>query len=167
MTDTLTTASRERTAIIDVGSNSVRLVIFGRGKRAPIPMLNEKAFCELGLGVAETGKLNPEGVEQALSTMQRFQWLMDASEVTQTIAFATAAVRYASDGPDFVKMVKKQTGISLRVLSGEKEAELAGRGVLFGIPEAHGVTADMGGSSLELRDPFADNSVGAAWAGKF
>lgn len=150
MTDTLTEASRERTAIIDVGSNSVRLVIFGRGKRAPIPMLNEKAFCELGLGVAETGKLNPEGVEQALSTMQRFKWLMDASDVTRTIAFATAAVRYASDGPDFVKTVKKQTGISLRVLSGEKEAELAGRGVLFGIPEAHGVTADMGGSSLEL-----------------
>lgn len=150
MTDTLTPAGRERTAIIDVGSNSVRLVIFGQGTRAPIPMLNEKAFCELGLGVAETGKLNPEGVKQALSTLRRFKWLIDAGSATTTIAFATAAVRYASDGPDFVARAEQETGISLRVLSGEKEAELAGRGVLFGIPDAHGIAADMGGSSLEL-----------------
>lgn len=150
MTDSLPEAAVDRTAIIDVGSNSVRLVIFGEGARAPLAMLNEKAFCELGLGVAETGKLNPKGVKQALATIQRYRWLISANKVSKIIAFATAAVRYAEDGPAFVEMVRDRTGISLDVLSGEKEAELAGRGVFFGIPDAAGVAGDMGGSSLEL-----------------
>jgi exopolyphosphatase/guanosine-5'-triphosphate,3'-diphosphate pyrophosphatase len=150
MTDLLNEAASTRTAIVDVGSNSVRLVIFGHGDRAPLPMLNEKAFCALGLGVAETRKLNPNGVKQAFDTLKRFKWVIDACGVGRTVAFATAAVRDAEDGADFVANVEAQTGITLRVLSGEKEAEFAGRGVLFGIPGANGVAADMGGSSLEL-----------------
>ncbi len=150
MTNQKTGAEAERTAIIDVGSNSVRLVIFGGGVRAPLLMLNEKAFCELGLGVAETGKLNPMGVKQALATIRRFQWLINASRVTKIVAFTTAAVRYASDGAAFVSMIEAETGILLEVLSGAREAELAGRGVFFGIPRAAGVAGDMGGSSLEL-----------------
>lgn len=158
MTDTPTDARAGRTAIIDVGSNSVRLVIFGHSERAPLPLLNEKAFCELGLGVSETGTLNPAGVEQAIATLKRFARLIEACGVSRQIAFATAAVRDATDGPAFVAMVRSTTGIALRVLSGEKEAELAGLGVLFGMPQANGVTADMGGSSLELV-PLKDGRV--------
>jgi len=150
MTEKPSDANAETTAIIDVGSNSVRLVIFGQSERAPLPMLNEKAFCSLGKGVGTTGQLNPDGVEHALDTLKRFRWLAKICGVSRTIAFATAAVRDATDGPEFVRQVKKDTGFELRVLSGAEEAGMAGQGILFGIPAADGVVADMGGSSLEL-----------------
>ncbi|WP_417519980.1 Ppx/GppA family phosphatase [Minwuia sp.] len=150
MPDTLTATGTDRTAVIDVGSNSVRLVIFGDNERAPLAMLNEKAFCSLGKGVSSTGKLNPDGVEHALQTLKRFEWIASVSGVRRIQAFATAAVRDAGDGADFVSRVQAECRISLKVLSGEEEARLAGMGVLFGIPDADGIVADMGGSSLEL-----------------
>lgn len=150
MPDTLTAAVEAPTAIIDVGSNSVRIVILGRCTRAPLTMINEKAVCGLGQGVSETGILNPEGVEQAIATINRFVWLSERANVRKTIAFATAAVRDAGDGPAFIERVRRETGQELIILSGEQEARLAGLGVLYGIPDADGVVADMGGSSLEL-----------------
>lgn len=150
MPDTLTAAVEAPTAIIDVGSNSVRLVIFGRCTRAPLTMINEKAVCGLGQGVSENGHLNAEGVEQAIATINRFVWLSKRAGVRRIVAFATAAVRDAGDGPAFIERVRRETGQELSVLSGEQEARLAGLGVLYGIPDADGVVADMGGSSLEL-----------------
>lgn len=151
MPDTIAAlGSVERIAVIDVGSNSVRLVIFGDCARAPLNMLNERAFCALGKGLPETGHLSPEGVQSAIATLKRFAWMMQVTCVDRTVAFATSAVRDAVDGPAFVERVAVECGIDLEVLSGEGESRLAAFGVLFGLPEARGIVGDLGGSSLEL-----------------
>ena len=168
MPDTMTARSEsDRIAVVDVGSNSVRLVIFGDCERAPLTMLNERAFCSLGRGLGKSGKLNPKGVDYALRTLRRFDWMSRAAGASRIHAFATAAVRDAEDGPDFVQRAREETGIDLRVLTGEEEANLAGLGVLFGLPDAQGVVGDLGGSSLELApisggrvDPGATLPVG-------
>lgn len=159
MPDTMTAIPEsDRIAVVDVGSNSVRLVIFGDCERAPLAMLNERAFCSLGRGLGKTGRLNPKGVDYAIRTLKRFSWMSHAAGASRIHAFATAAVRDAEDGPDFVERAETETGISLRVLTGPEEANLAGMGVLFGLPEAQGVVGDLGGSSLELA-PVRDSGV--------
>lgn len=137
-------------AVIDVGSNSVRLVHFRLEGRALWPIFNEKVMAGLGRGVRETHRLNPEGVEIALRALKRFQRLLDAKGVAERHVVATAAVRNAEDGPDFVARVAELTGFEIRTLSGEDEAELSAAGVIAGIPDADGVMGDLGGSSLEL-----------------
>lgn len=137
-------------AVIDVGSNSVRLVHFRIEGRALWPVFNEKTSAGLGKGVAETGKLNPDGVESALRTLRRFSILLDAKGVTERVVLATAAVRDAEDGPKFIKRAKKEAGVIIGVLSGQDEARLAGMGVIAGAPDATGAAADLGGASLEI-----------------
>ncbi|WP_421791410.1 Ppx/GppA family phosphatase [Hyphobacterium sp.] len=137
-------------AVIDIGSNSVRLVHFRLEGRALWPVFNEKTSAGLGRGVGETGMLHPDGVEQAMRTLRRFASLLDAKGVSERTVFATAAVREAKDGKAFLKRLKKETGFKGKVLSGEEEARLAALGVLAGAPNAMGAAADLGGSSLEL-----------------
>ncbi len=137
-------------AVIDVGSNSVRLVHFRVEGRSLWPIFNEKVMAGLGRGVHDTGKLHPEGREIALRALKRFQRLMDAKGVSDRHVVATAAVRNASDGPDFIEAVAERTGLTVRVLSGEDEARLSAMGVCAGIPDAQGLMGDLGGSSLEL-----------------
>lgn len=137
-------------AVIDVGSNSIRLVHFRLEGRAIWPIFNEKVMAALGEGVRKTGRLNPDGVETALRALKRFQRILDAKSVSDRLVVATAAVREAEDGSAFVDRVAEETGIEIRVLSGKEEGELSARGLVTGIPDAHGVTGDLGGSSLEL-----------------
>ncbi|GJL97160.1 MAG: exopolyphosphatase [Hyphobacterium sp.] len=137
-------------AVIDIGSNSVRLVHFRMEGRALWPVFNEKTSAGLGRGLGTTGKLNAEGVKSALRTLRRFSILLDAKGVSERIAFATAAVRDATDGPDFIKRAREEAGIDIDVLSGPGEARMAAMGVLAGAPNATGATADLGGSSLEI-----------------
>lgn len=137
-------------AVIDVGSNSVRLVLFRLEGRALWPIFNEKVSAGLGKGLGKTGKLNPDGAETAARALKRFAALLDAKKIRERYAVATAAVRAAEDGPDFVSRVKDDTGIVIEVISGEEEARLSALGVLAGIPDADGVAGDLGGSSLEL-----------------
>ena len=137
-------------AVIDVGSNSVRLVQFRVEGRALWPVFNEKTMAGLGKGAPETGRLNPEGVGAALRALKRFSMLLDARGVSERRAVGTAAVRVCKDGPDFVKRVRKETGIKIEVLTGEEEGRRSALGVLAGLGEADGVTGDLGGSSLEL-----------------
>ncbi|MEE2524793.1 Ppx/GppA family phosphatase [Hyphobacterium sp. HN65] len=137
-------------AVIDVGSNSIRLVHFRLEGRALWPVFNEKTSAELGKGVGETGKLNPEGVESALRTLRRFTILLDAKGVSERIVFATAAVRDAEDGPVFVRRAKEEAGVKIKVLTGKQEALMSALGVVAGIPNATGAAADLGGSSLEI-----------------
>ena len=106
----------------------------------------------LGRGFAETGKLNPKGRERALQALGRFAMLGEAMGVSPLTAVATAAVREASDGPDFVETVKRETGIDLWVIDGEEEARLSAQGVLLGWPDAEGLICDIGGSSMELAE---------------
>jgi exopolyphosphatase/guanosine-5'-triphosphate,3'-diphosphate pyrophosphatase len=137
-------------AVIDIGSNSVRLVIYRVEGRATAPILNEKVLAGLGRGVSETGKLNPEGVRRALEALKRFRLLVDAIGVETVHAVATAAIRDAIDGPDFVQTIFDQTGFKVKILAGREEGRLSALGVLAGAPGAGGVAGDLGGSSLEL-----------------
>ncbi|MFT4936138.1 MAG: exopolyphosphatase/guanosine-5'-triphosphate,3'-diphosphate pyrophosphatase [Pseudoalteromonas distincta] len=137
-------------AVIDVGSNSVRLVIYRLEGRAIWTVYNEKALAGLGRDMAETGCLSPEGVEVALGALRRFRAILQDWAPDDIIAVATAAVREAEDGPAFADHVRQDLGLPLRVLSGEEEAYFAAAGVLAGHPAASGLVGDLGGSSLEL-----------------
>lgn len=136
--------------MIDIGSNSVRLVVFDGLSRAPIPLFNEKVFAALGKTVGETGRLNPAGVEQAFSTLTRFSLLLKAMNVGSCHVVATAAVRDATDGPAFLQEVKARSELDVTIISGEEEGRLSAEGVLSGIPDAEGLMGDMGGGSVEL-----------------
>jgi exopolyphosphatase/guanosine-5'-triphosphate,3'-diphosphate pyrophosphatase len=151
-----------RSAVVDLGSNSVRLVIFeGRG-RNPAAIFNEKAVLRLGRGLQQSGLLNQEGVGQAVAVMRRYAAIASAMQAAPFEVLATAAVRDASNGPDFVAALHAELpGIPIRVLSGQQEAAFSAAGLLCGIPSAEGILADIGGGSLEVVH-LADGAVQAA-----
>ncbi|HTU11016.1 MAG TPA: Ppx/GppA family phosphatase [Allosphingosinicella sp.] len=136
-------------AIIDIGSNSVRLVVYSGATRIPSVIFNEKVLAGLGRGVAETGAIIPEAEARALAALERFALLVKQMQVVRTRTVATAAVREASNGAAFLNKVKA-LGLEPRILSGEEEGKRAGQGVLSAIPEADGIVGDLGGGSLEL-----------------
>ncbi|MHA3977458.1 Ppx/GppA phosphatase family protein [Halovulum sp. GXIMD14794] len=139
-----------RVGVVDVGSNSVRLVVFDGVARSPAYFYNEKILCGLGKGLQETGRLNPEGRVRAMNALRRFGALAEAMQVSSLTGIATAAVRDAEDGPEFCRDVQAMTGLALQVASGEEEALLSAKGVLLGWPQATGVVCDIGGASMEL-----------------
>lgn len=141
---------QRRVAVIDIGSNSIRLVAFQGPQRVPVPIFNEKVLCGLARGLGETGHLNPAGVESALKNLERFAKLAAAMQSDEIAMLATAAVREAEDGPAFVAEVLRRTGCDIRVLEGEEEARYSAEGVLAGAPLAEGIMGDLGGGSLEL-----------------
>jgi exopolyphosphatase/guanosine-5'-triphosphate,3'-diphosphate pyrophosphatase len=136
--------------VVDVGSNSVRLVVFDGAARSPAYFYNEKILCGLGAGLRETGKLNPKGKARALSAIKRFQLLAKGMGIPPLTAVATAAMREAQDGPAFREEILQETGLSLWVIDGQEEARLSAQGVLLGWPDADGMICDIGGSSMEL-----------------
>lgn len=140
----------DRIAVIDIGSNSIRIVAYDGLKRAPLPILNEKVQCALGKGLSRTGRLNPDGVKLALANLQRFRRLADGLGIDRVEVLATAAVREADDGDAFIAEVERLAGLKVQVVAGEEEARLAAQGVLFGGPHADGLIGDMGGGSVEL-----------------
>ncbi len=140
-----------RCAVVDLGSNSVRLVVFeGRG-RNPVVIFNEKAVLRLGRGMQASNRLNAQGVTQALQVMTRYGAIARAMGAAPLEILATAAVRDAANGPEFVATLERLLpGVPIRVLSGPEEADLSAAGILCGIPDADGMLADIGGGSLEL-----------------
>lgn len=149
-----------RIAVIDVGSNSVRMVVFDSADRTPAIFFNEKILCGLGEELGKTGRLSTKGKTRALKALRRFKALADGMQGLSIVdAVGTAALREAADGPDFVDQVAVETGLALRVASGADEARLAAQGVMLGEPQADGVVADIGGASMELID-VADGQVG-------
>jgi exopolyphosphatase / guanosine-5'-triphosphate,3'-diphosphate pyrophosphatase len=151
-------------AVIDIGSNSVRLVIYRVEGRANAPILNEKVLAGLGRGVSQTKRLDPASVTRALEALVRFRYLLDALNIKAIYAVATAAVREAEDGPEFVAKIKELTGFDVTIISGAEEGRLASLGVLAGAPGAGGVAGDLGGSSLELVTLTPDGpSQGESW----
>jgi exopolyphosphatase/guanosine-5'-triphosphate,3'-diphosphate pyrophosphatase len=154
-----------RVGVIDVGSNSVRLVVFDGAARSPAYFFNEKILCGLGAGLSETGRLSPEGRKRAMVALRRFAILARGMEVNSLTAVATAAVREASDGPAFEAEVEAATGLKLWVIDGTEEARLSGQGVLLGWPEAEGLMCDIGGSSMELAE-LSGGAVGGTVSGR-
>lgn len=138
--------------VIDIGSNSVRLVVYDCLSRAPTPIFNEKAMCGLGRNVAITGMLPEDGVAQALSSLKRFRVIANVIGVESMWALATAAARDAINGPAFIAEAENILGIKVELISGEREALLAAKGVISGVYEPDGIVADLGGGSLELID---------------
>jgi exopolyphosphatase/guanosine-5'-triphosphate,3'-diphosphate pyrophosphatase len=138
-------------AIIDVGSNSVRLVVYAGSPRVPFILFNEKVLAGLGEGLALSGELSVTSQDRALAALRRFHILTRQMDVGQVRVVATAAVRDAFNGAAFLGRIR-DIGFEPEVLSGEQEARMAGQGVLSAIPEADGIVGDLGGGSLELVD---------------
>ena len=141
--------NRANRAIIDIGSNTVRLVLYGGSPRAPVVLFNEKVAARLGREIAETGRLAYAAVESAMGGLRRYALVLAELKIDTVDVVATAAVREAANGSHFVTMVEA-LGFSVRILSGEDEARISASGVLGAFPGAHGVVADLGGGSLEL-----------------
>ena len=148
-----------RVGVVDVGSNSVRLVVFDGAARSPAYFYNEKIMCGLGAGLGQTGRLNPEGRARALSALDRFKHLADGMGLPELTVVATAAVRDAEDGPAFVAEVRERTGLKIWIIDGREEARLSAQGVLLGWPGSYGLVCDIGGSSMELAE-ISDGRVG-------
>ncbi len=142
-------ADRPDRAVVDIGSNTVRMVVYAGRRRAPIVWLNDKVTARLGRDLASTGKMPKEATEMALSGIARFASILKDLEITDIQTVATAAVREASNGPAFLEQVRA-LGLDPILLSGEEEAVIAASGVLGAFPGAQGVVADLGGGSLEL-----------------
>ena len=150
MADPDTIATAGRIAVIDLGSNSLRLVVFERLGGALFPLLNEKVMCALGRGISSTGRLNAEGVTLAFVNLRRFVALARALGVEHLAVLATAAVRDAIDGRSFAAEVERQCRVPVKIIEGAEEARLSAAGVLAGIPDADGLVGDLGGGSVEL-----------------
>jgi exopolyphosphatase/guanosine-5'-triphosphate,3'-diphosphate pyrophosphatase len=138
--------------VIDIGSNSVRLVVYESLSRAPTPVFNEKALCGLGRSLASTGRLADDAVEQALRALKRFRVLADQMQVSRVLVIATAAARDAANGPDFLAQAERICRAEVQLISGEREAYLSALGVVSGVWRPDGLVGDLGGGSLELVD---------------
>lgn len=147
----MTIPQPRQAGIIDIGSNSVRLVICDVLGASILQSFNEKVMAGLGEGLSKTGRLSPQGVAAALQALGRYRAILRALNVDTYEAVATAAVRVASDGGEFLKQAQKVLGRPVRLLSGEDEARLSARGVDLSVHNPLGVIGDLGGSSLELK----------------
>jgi exopolyphosphatase / guanosine-5'-triphosphate,3'-diphosphate pyrophosphatase len=139
-------------AVIDIGSNSVRLVVYELMTRSLVSLFNEKTLCGLGREVQSTGLLAPDAVAKALTSLRRFRALCKIMKVGRVYAIATAACRDATNGPDFIAKAERICGVSIEILSGPREAKLSALGVVSGIHNPDGIVGDLGGGSLELID---------------
>ncbi len=136
--------------VIDIGSNSVRMVVYDTTHHPPEKIFNEKVICPLGRDLGITGKLNPDATLSAFKALQAYKLLSEVYKVAELEVVGTAALRDAIDGQDFISMVQNDIGLTIRIISGDEEAAYAARGVLMFDPNADGVVADFGGGSLEL-----------------
>lgn len=139
-------------AVIDIGSNSVRLVVYEQMSRSLVSVFNEKALCGLGREVQSTGLLAPDAVAKALTSLRRFRALIRIQKVGRVYAIATAACRDATNGAEFIRKAERICGTRIDILSGPREAKLSALGVVSGIHNPDGIVGDLGGGSLELID---------------
>src|SRR5215475_3485435 len=146
-------------AIVDIGSNSVRLVVYDQLGRAPFPRFNEKSLCRLGDGLAETGALSPDGFRRTVEATRRFRSIAEAMGVVRIDALATEATRRASNGGRLVTAIAREAGLKVRVLSGREEAYFGALGVISGFYRPRGLVGDFGGGSLEIAEA-RDDRVG-------
>ena len=143
---------RRPLSIIDIGSNSIRVVIYEGVARSPTVLFNEKMLAGLGRGIVSTGKLDPEAVTRSMEEFRRFRALSEQAGAEHLYVIATAAAREAENGPDFIRRAEAVLGTEIRVLSGREEAYYSALGVISGFHPADGIAGDLGGGSLELVD---------------
>jgi exopolyphosphatase/guanosine-5'-triphosphate,3'-diphosphate pyrophosphatase len=143
-------------AVVDVGSNSVRLVVYDSLSRSPFPRFNEKSLCGLGADLRESGKLGQEAIAATLRAMRRYVAIARAMDVARIDVIATEAIRRASNGDELLEPLKEETGLEPRILSGEEEARYAALGVVAGFYRPRGLIGDMGGGSVEIAEVIDD-----------
>lgn len=139
-------------SVIDIGSNSIRLVIYEGIARSPTVLFNEKMLAGLGRGIVSTGKLDEEAVARSIDEFRRFRALSEQAGARQLYVIATAAAREAENGPDFIRRAEDILGTPIRVLSGREEAYYSALGIMASFHRPRGVAGDLGGGSLELVD---------------
>lgn len=139
-------------SVVDIGSNSVRLVIYEGLNRSPAILFNEKVLCGLGKGLATTGRMDEAGIARALAALRRFRALSDQARAQEVHVLATAAAREAANGPAFIAEAEAAIGAPIRILSGEEEAAYSAFGIISGFHDPDGIAGDLGGGSLELVD---------------
>ena len=142
--------------VIDIGSNSVRMVVYDTAHSPPEKIFNEKVICPLGRDLGTTGLLNPDAVDAAFKALQAYQILAGIYHVSSLQVVGTAALRDATNGSEFIQRVQTELNMTIRIISGDEEAGYAARGVLMFDPHANGVVADFGGGSLELARIYKD-----------
>jgi exopolyphosphatase/guanosine-5'-triphosphate,3'-diphosphate pyrophosphatase len=143
---------RRPVSVIDIGSNSIRLVIYEGIARSPTVLFNEKMLAGLGRGIVSTGKLDPEAVTRSVAEFRRFRALSEQAQAEQLYVIATAAAREAENGPEFIARAEDILGAEIRVLSGREEAHYSALGIISGFHRPDGIAGDLGGGSLELVD---------------
>ena len=139
-----------KVSVIDIGSNSIRMLIYENFNYSRVPFFNEKAVCELGKNLDKSRKLNNKGKDYALKVLKRFSEILNVSKIPTIRIFATAVLREATDANDFVKEVEELFNTKVKILSGYEEAEYTAEGVKIGFKHVDGLVADLGGGSLEL-----------------
>ncbi|MBV8577993.1 MAG: Ppx/GppA family phosphatase [Acetobacteraceae bacterium] len=149
----------EHYAVVDIGSNSVRLVVYDQLGRVPFPRFNEKSLPRLGDGLVETGEISTEGFRRTIEALRRFRAVADAMGVGRIDVLATEAIRRAANGGRLVARIAEEAGLETRVLSGDEEAHYASLGVVAGFHRPTGLVGDMGGGSLEMAE-IRDGRVG-------
>jgi exopolyphosphatase/guanosine-5'-triphosphate,3'-diphosphate pyrophosphatase len=147
---------RRPLAVIDIGSNSVRLVVYEGIARSPTILFNEKMMAGLGRGIVSTGRLDEEAVRRAVEELRRFRALAEQAGAVSLHAIATAAAREAENGMDFVRRAEEILGVPIEVLSGKEEAAYSAQGVISAFHTPDGIAGDLGGGSLELIDIAGD-----------
>src|SRR4051794_6677720 len=151
-----TRPERAHYAVVDIGSNSVRLDVYDQLSRAPLPRFNEKSLCRLAEGLAQTEMIAADGFRRTVEAVRRFRAIADAMGVTRLDATATEAIRRARNGPELVDALLTEAGVEVRVLSGAEEAKYATLGVVSGFFRPVGLVGDMGGGSLEVAEALDD-----------
>ncbi len=139
-------------SVVDIGSNSIRLVVYEGLSRAPTVLFNEKVLCGLGKGLASSGRMDDEGVTRALAALRRFGALSRQARATAMYVLATAAAREAVNGPEFIRRAEEILDHKVIVLTGEEEARYSALGIVSGFHDPDGIAGDLGGGSLELID---------------
>ena len=155
-TDRVLARKQRHFAVIDVGSNSIRLVVYDDLSRAPFPRFNEKSFVALGAGLDASGRLSGKAIDMAVRAVRRFESIARAMQVETVHVLATEATRRATNGADLVAAIREATGLEPRVLSGPEEATYAALGVISGFFQPKGLAGDMGGGSLEVAEVVGD-----------
>lgn len=143
---------RQPVGVVDIGSNSVRLVIYEGNCRTLTVLFNEKVLSGLGKGLTQTNRLDPQAIDSALAALRRFRKLAEQAHVVELHPIATAAAREAQNGPEFIAAAEEAIGSPIAILSGADEARYAAEGVLAGFHTPGGIGGDLGGGSLELVD---------------
>ncbi len=140
----------KRIGIIDIGSNSIRLVVFDGPGRSPLYLYNEKVFFKLGMQSFGGKPFDTNTIEAVSRIINRYVAICRNMETSKIIMFGTSALREASNSAVLVELIQKKTNIDVDVISGEKEAFYAAQGILLGFPNAEGVICDLGGNSVEF-----------------